>query len=221
MRIIFITILTTGLLGCGETPTSNGTDAAMVDATSDAVGSGTDAAADGLGNDTTGTDTVAGDTAGTDATGGEVASSDSPWHGTVFINEIHAGGSKTPTVATDADWFELYNVGTKAMDLSLCKVGGLTNGIAGANVLPAGTTLGAGAFLVVYYNHLNLGVPVIDAGIKSDGSMALWDTSGLLVDSIDWNEGASPSGASYDRTPDGSATWKTVSPPTPGQANSK
>ncbi len=221
MRLLLLTMMTVSLLGCGATSTSS------TDASADAIpGDGADDTA-ALGSDATSTDAIGTDTAsaevtGTDAVVAETITSDSPWTGTLFVNEIQAGGTKKNlTVATDGDWFELYNVGAKDLDLSACKVGGLTNGLAGANPLPTGTSIAAGGFLVVYYNHVNLGVPVINAGIKSDGSMAIWDTGGLLVDSIDWNEGASPAGSTYDRTPDGSATWKTVSPPTPGQPNSK
>jgi hypothetical protein len=207
MRTLLLGFLTMGLVGCGtETTSGTAADTSTADATGDT---------------TTGTDASGADGAGTDAATLDTVTSDSPWKGTVFVNEINAGGSKTPTIATDADWIELYNTGSSELDLTGCKLGGITNGLAGADPVPAGTKIPAKGFLVVYYNHMNLGVPVLDAGIKSDGSMGLWDKDGLMVDFVDWNEGASPAGSSYDRTPDGTATWATVTPPTPGKPNSK
>ncbi len=213
MRTFWLIIATTCLGACGgTTASSSGTDAVITDSGSDAL---VDASADATATDAS---------AGSDAVSNDADSSDgagSPWTGKLFLNEIQAGGSKKPIVATDADWIELYNASSQAIDLSGCKVGGITNGIGGASALPSGTQVSASGFLVVYFNHASLGTPVIDAGIKSDGSMAIWDANGLQIDAVDWNEGDSPAGSTYDRTPDGAATWKTVSPPTPGAANSK
>ncbi len=215
MRTVFLAFLTVSLIGCGSTDAA-GSDADVSSDTASDTALGDASGSDATSGDTAGTDAASGDATGTDA-----ITSDSPWAGQLFLNEIHAGGDKTAQVATAQDWIELYNIGGKNLDLAGCKLGGLTNGLAGADVLPAGTSIPAGSFLVVYFNHNNLGVPVINAGIKSDGSMGLWDKDGLLVDAIDWAEGASPAGSSYDRVPDGSATWKTVTPPTPGTPNSK
>ena len=222
MRAPIFVILVAGLVGCGGASAGTSADASGADTLSD-VGTGDTASDDAQKVDGNATDAVdaAADTSSADATTSEIISSDSPWKGALWVNEIHAGGSKTPTVAEDADWIELYNTGKTEVDLSNCKLGGLTNGLAGANPVPVGTKIAAGAFVPVFYNHMNLGTPVIDAGIKSDGSMGLWDANGLLVDSVDWNEGDSPAGSSFDRVPDGGPVWKTITPPTPGQPNAK
>lgn len=205
MRLFFIVFLTSALAACGTT-TTPGSDASS-DATTDLGG---------------GSDGVAVDASG-DSTGVDSGGSDAAMPEALYVNEINAGGNKVnPQIGADADWLELYHTGAGPMDLSGYKVGGLTNGFTGTNnVLPAGTTIAAGGFLVIYYNHFSLGTPVFNDGIKSDGSMAIWNPSGVLIDSVDWNEGASPAGATYDRIPDGGATWQTTAPPTPGKPNGK
>ena len=215
MRNFFLSCVALSVAACGSEAASSGTgtDATASDAAGDISTS------DGSGD--TSADATTDDSAGSDTTAGDVITSDSEWQGKLFLNEIQAGGSKTPDVATDADWIEIYNATDKEVELANCKVGGINNGIAGSHMLPAGTKIAAKGFLVVYYNHANLGVPVFDAGIKSDGSMALWDAKDMLIDSIDWNEGDSPAGSTYDRVPDGAATWKIATPPTPGAPNSK
>ncbi len=217
MRLFLLLFLSVVLFGCGAAATDAGGVDASVDAAPDAA---TADAVDSATADTADTGTADAPCPGPDAAGGDGGAS--AWAGTLFLNEIQAGGTKVnPATATDTDWIELYNAGCQAIDLSGYKVGGITNGLAGASALPASTSIAAGGFLVVYFNKLALGWPVIAGGIKSDGSMAIWDTGGLLVDSVDWAEGASPAGSTYDRTPDGSATWQTVTPPTPGKPNSK
>ena len=166
---------------------------------------------------TTGDTTTTGDTGGTDTTTG----SDSPWKGTIFINEIHAGGSKTATKPEDGDWAELYNTGKAEVDIGGWKFGGIAGGLGGALSVPAGVKIAGGGYQLVFFNHLGLGTPRVDKRLSSNGALAAWDAGGLLVDSIQWLEGASPSGSSWDRVPDGGATWKTVTPPTPGQPNAK
>lgn len=225
--ILFALCLSFAACGAGTTANGSGADTSGTDVTGNDVA---DASADAAGADTAAAD--ADDVTATDAVdaASDVALSPvPPKAGTVWVNEVNAGGNKSLTAAgnaTDGDWFELYNAGAAPVDLTGCKVGGFappsaTNGFAGANTLPDGTTIPGSGFLVIYYNHVNLGTPNVNGGIKSDGSMALWDATGAMIDSIDWNEGASPPGASYDRIPDGAALWQTTTPPTPGKPNGK
>lgn len=165
-----------------------------------------------------------GDAAPSDAdstVGLDTVSSDSPYKGVILINEINAGGSKTPTKPEEGDWAEIYNTGKTELDVGGWKFGGVAGGIAGALSLPAGLKVAGGGFQLVYFNHLGLGSPRVDKRLSSNGALAVWDTANLLVDSADWEEGAAPSGSTWARVPDGGASWKTVTPPTPGQPNAK
>jgi hypothetical protein len=233
MRLFFLMILASGLIGC-ETGTAAGADATVSADTSGTDAITVDTSSDVAASDVSDSDVPASDVPTSDipsVDAGDSGSSDvavtpvAPKSGVVWVNEIYAGfdssGSTTaPAAATDADWFELYNVGTAPIDLSNCRAGAVINGYGGATVVPS-AIIPAGGFLVVYCNHFNLGVPVIDVGLKSGGSLGLWDAQGVLIDSVDWNQGASPNGASYDRLPDGGATWQTIAPTTPGKPNGK
>lgn len=210
------------LVFCGCNPAA--TTATDAGATTDSSG-GTDVA--------TGTDIASGSDGtsetgpGSDGVSTDGNGTDSGLTGpTLFLNEINAGGAKKPTTPEENDWAEIYNAGKTAVDLSGYKIGGTINGIGAANELPAGSKVEAGGFFVVWFNTYNLGTPNIAKGLKSDGTLGLWDKGGTLVDSVDWKEGDSPTCppkpcASYDRVPDGSSTWKTVAPNTPGAPNSK
>ena len=238
VRVITSLLLTVAVSACESEAASTGvstdvtstgdtaaiTDTAATDTTtgSDAIAGSdattpTDATAGGDTSTDPDTTTTADTAAGTDATTG----SDSPWAGTIVINEIHAGGSKTATKPDDGDWAELYNTTKTEVDVGGWKFGGIAGGLGGALSIPAGVKIAGGGFQLVYFNHLGLGTPRVDKRLSSNGALAAWDANGLLVDSIQWLEGASPSGSSWDRVPDGAATWKTVTPPTPGQPNAK
>ena len=164
-----------------------------------------------------------GTTDGTDAANGEIPPADvaaTALKGAVFVNEISAGGNKTPVNAQEGDWAEFYNAGTTPADVSGCKLGGPTLGLAGALPLPAGTVIAGGGFLVVYFNHAKLGVPNIDKGLGKAESLTMWDTKDAVVDTVAWTDTQSPTGSTYSRIPDGGPTWKTATP-TPGKTNGK
>ena len=59
------------------------------------------------------------------------------------------------------------------------------------------------------------------AGFKlgGDEELGVWTLEGVLVDSVDWDEGDSGEGESYARVPDGTGKFQTVGDPTPGAAN--
>jgi hypothetical protein len=137
----------------------------------------------------------------------------------LVINEVAAQGQKdTAQKPLDGDWTELWNGTGSAIDLQGWRMGGLGNGFAGATPLPK-VSIAAKGYLVVYWNHKSLGVPVIDKRLKSDGTVGLWEPNGMAVDLLDWEEGQSPPGKSWGRSPDGGSVFKTFDAPTPGSAN--
>ena len=58
------------------------------------------------------------------------------------------------------------------------------------------------------------------AGFKlgGDEELGIWTSEGVLVDSVDWDEGDSGEGVSFARLPDGTGEFHTVVP-TPGEEN--
>lgn len=203
-------------------------DAAAGEVTGDALADAADAApGDAPGGDVALADAATGDAVagdgGAELPGVDVVAVDvgkPSLKGTVFVNEIVAGGAKTPTTALEGDWAEFYNAGPTPADVSGCKLGGPTLGLPGALPLPAGTVIAPGGHLVVYFNHMNLGAPNINKNLGKTESLTMWDTSDVIVDSVAWTDTQSPTGSSYARTPDGGSIWKTVAP-TPGTANPK
>lgn len=140
----------------------------------------------------------------------------------LYLNEIAAQGTPVGTFnPSGGDWVELYNTTTSTVDLQSYKLGGLTNGLPGALPLPPGTSIAAGAYLIVYFNHDNIGEPVLDDKLKVDGSLAIWDASGKMLDQVDWELDDTIKGGSYGRSPDGGTKWKTFEKgkATPAKAN--
>jgi hypothetical protein len=123
---------------------------------------------------------------------------------TLVINEIVAKGADD-----NPDWVELYNPDPEEVDISGWTIeddGG------GKYLLPEGTTLGGGEYLVV--NDALLGF-----GLGSDDAVLLSDAEGELVDVADWEDGDAPVGKSWGRIPNGTGDFKTLSTPTSAAAN--
>lgn len=129
-----------------------------------------------------------------------VAAADGPYMN-LKINEVAAKGDPE-------DWFELYNAGAAALDLT-----GLSyrdgDGTHALIALPA-QSLAAGAFLQVEVTEFGLG--------KAD-SVVIFDGASAVIDSVSWADGDSPEGKSYGRLPDGTGAFSTLDNPTPGAAN--
>lgn len=119
----------------------------------------------------------------------------------VKVNEVESNGG------TPGDWIELFNAGTAAVDLSGYVVKDADD--SHSTVLPAGTTLAPGAFLVVEESTLGYGLGGADAA-------RLFTPAGALVDSYEWTAHAA---LTYGRCPDGTGAFAATTASTKGAAN--
>ncbi|MBL6975013.1 MAG: CotH kinase family protein [Deltaproteobacteria bacterium] len=131
---------------------------------------------------------------------------------TLVINEV-----VTSTVGDEDDWFELLVVGTEPVQLS-----GYAIVDDNPNHSPAtlpDITLLPGEFGVIRAVSAEGGggVDTVPFKLGSDDSLTL-TRGGLVVDSVDWPDGAAPQGTSHGRLPDGTGTFQMLKP-TPGDAN--
>ncbi|MBV9880028.1 MAG: lamin tail domain-containing protein [Gemmatirosa sp.] len=122
--------------------------------------------------------------------------------GTVKVNEVESNGG------TPGDWVELYNTGTVSVDLSgyVFRDNDPTHGY----VLPTGTTIAAGAYLVLDEAQFGFGLGATDEArlFAPDGT--------TLVDGYAWTSHAS---TTYARCPDGTGPFATSATSTKGTPN--
>lgn len=124
----------------------------------------------------------------------------------IVINEVASSGDPD-------DWIELYNGGSESVDL-----GGWTltdSDPTHTHVFPGGQTIGAGGYKLLLRNEAG----AFTFGLGSADSVVLYDAAGLVVDRVDWAEGASPVGTSYGRVPNGTGDFETLVEPTPATEN--
>lgn len=145
-------------------------------------------------------------TAGTDVTGQDV-SVDVPVSVTgLVINELAAAGDPN-------DWIELYNGGSDSLDL-----GGWTltdSDPLHTHVFAGGQTIGAGGYKLLLRQEAG----GFTFGLGAMDSVVLYDGFGVVVDRVDWAEGASPAQTSYGRIPNGEGDFQTLVGPTPAAEN--
>jgi cytosine/adenosine deaminase-related metal-dependent hydrolase len=121
---------------------------------------------------------------------------------TVVINEFQAGSS---------GWVELYNPGPTAVALGGWKVDDVANGGYAPKTIAAGTSIAAGASLVVTFAGFNT---------ASADDVRLLDAAGVVVDSHGNNwAGSSISGLCFGRQPDGGAWAAAAIPCSRGASN--
>jgi hypothetical protein len=130
----------------------------------------------------------------------------------VVVNEVVAR-------AADAgpDWIELYNAGEEPADLAGWTLRDEND--SASLVLPAGTTVGPGAFLLLE-GPGGTTEPTFGFGLGAADAVRLFDAGGVVVDRTSWSSGQAPEGTSWGRYPDGSGAFRTLALPTPGAANS-
>jgi hypothetical protein len=123
----------------------------------------------------------------------------------LVINEFVAHSESGP-----ADFIELYNATTAALDASGCVLSDRAE--TDRYILPAGTTIPAGGHLVL--DQARLGFALGATG----GTIYLRNPAQTRVlDAIRYEAQADQ--AAFGRCPDGSALWRNLATPTPGSAN--
>ncbi len=150
------------------------------------------------------------------------ANNASPGPVSVFINEWMASNVSTIPDPDDGDyddWFELYNAGAGAVDLSGYS---LTDDLErpGQFVIPNGVTIPAGGYLLVWADSESADNGDLHASFRlsAEGdTIGLFAPNGTLVDSVTFGE--QDGDESMGRVPNGGAEIQTLAVPTPGTAN--
>ena len=125
----------------------------------------------------------------------------------LFINEVAAKGDPL-------DWFELYNSSDSDIALANFVVADDLDDAGKRVAFTSGTTIAPGEYL--QFELDKDGWPGFALG--GDEELGIWTSEGVLVDSVDWDEGQSGEGVSFARLPDGTGEFHTVVP-TPGEEN--
>lgn len=144
----------------------------------------------------------------------------------IYINEWMAANTSfliDPTDGVFDDWFELYNPNDNVVSLDDYSLSDRVTG-AGRWAIPAGTTISARGYLMVWADENveqnGLDSAALHAGFKlSQGgeSIALFGPDGSLVDAVSF--GAQTNNFSQGRWPDGGANIFFMPTPTPRSAN--
>ena len=119
---------------------------------------------------------------------------------TIFINEVESSGG------TPGDWIELTNTGAGSVDISGYAL--RDNDDTHTFVIPAGTVIGAGAYLAFDVESAY--------GLGSADAARLFNTAGALLDSYVWTAHAA---STWGRCPNGTGAWAAATS-TKGTANS-
>ena len=137
----------------------------------------------------------------------------------VTINEFQSSNTKTikdPQYGAYADWIELYNAGTDTV-----KIGGygITDNLSNPTkyILPQGTKINPKGFLIIWADSKATGLHTSFALSKDGEEIGLFDTTGVIVDTLTFTVQASD--ISTGRYPDGSTVFMAMNNPTPGYKN--
>ena len=144
----------------------------------------------------------------------------------VVVNEVCASNltDLTDNFGNTEDWFELYNAGAAAADIS----GWYVTNRAGNPLkwqIPAGTAIPAGGrqlFICSQRNEVSGGFIHTNFNLdQTDGDhVLLSDASGTPVDDFEFTfTTRTKTGHSRGRITDGAGTWSVMTTPTPGNAN--
>ncbi len=146
----------------------------------------------------------------------------SNWTGPV-LNEalaINVASALSPG-GTHATWLEIYNPTASSFPLGGMKLG-VVNDFSSAWTIPAGTSVAAGSYLVIWCDasqppstiagpDLNTGVPLSG----TSGGAYLFTSNGQLVNQVEWGFQITDRSIGLD-----AGTWKLLATPTLGTANS-
>jgi hypothetical protein len=123
----------------------------------------------------------------------------------LYINEVYAAGD---------DWIEIYNKATSAKDISGYKV---YDDASNKYTLPAGTSVPANGFVVIYCDDLNTGLHTNFKLTSVGETVLIENVAGEVVDMVTYPELSN--GQSYGRYPDGSTTFLVSGSSTQGASN--
>lgn len=155
-------------------------------------------------------------------TDGSTDTNDSGPPGTgVVINELNAGNTAglTDESGDFADWLELHNAGDTGVDVSGWTLTDGT-GVRPPWPLPAGTSIDAGGYLIVFCDEEE-GQGPLHASFKlarAGETVTFADPDGAIVDEVTYPPQYGDN-VSYGRVPDASANWGQLDPPTPEASN--
>lgn len=174
------------------------------------------------------------------ASGGGTNCGRSSSGGDVVINEVFYRVDTAHGAEPDNQWIELYNGSSAAVDLSGWRIGSAS----GMRMLPAGTRLAAGAYLVVSdapstmqvwsipsAQFVALGMSLNEGNTESGGLLRLTDAADRQVDAVSWGSNTnafSPAApavavghslvrATAGRDTNAAADWRDSTAPTPGR----
>jgi hypothetical protein len=112
---------------------------------------------------------------------------------------------------TNDEWIEVFNRGSAAIDLGGWLLDDIAAGGSAPYVIPAGTLLQPGGFLVFFRDRTGV-------TLNNDGdTVRLLGADAAEVDTLTYVKTRSDS--SYSRSTDGDGPWTDTYPPSPGQAN--
>ena len=137
----------------------------------------------------------------------------------VAINEILVGNASTnldPTYTNYSAWIELYNSSAAAVTVGGLRLVSLREGRTTPDtfVLPSGTSIAAGGYLLVWYDEVNNGLHTPFELDMDGGLIELRSAGGDLIDAVSLDP-QTPDVA-YGRAAGG---WAYFGQPTPGAAN--
>lgn len=132
-------------------------------------------------------------------------------NGDIVINEVFAQSADD----TKTDWIELYNKGTKTVDLSGWMI--MDEKDRNPYTIKNGTKLASKKYLLI--NQDETGAKGFTFGLGSADKVRIYDADEVLMDELEWKTGDMPDEKSLGRVPDGSETIKITTSPTPGVKN--
>ena len=112
---------------------------------------------------------------------------------------------------TNDEWIEVYNRGSAAIDLGGWLLDDIAAGGSAPYVIPAGTLLQPGGFLVLFRDRTGV-------TLNNDGdTVRLLGPDAAEVDTFTYAKAKND--RSYSRSTDGDGAWTETYPPSPGRAN--
>lgn len=199
--LLCVALCSGGLQGCDDDPEHPSAEAgASLAGTGGEGGAGVEAGKAGAGS--------VGGEAGAAREGGEEGVEELARYQGLTLNEVVAKGSPD-------DWVELYNSSSEDISVSGCGLSDDPNNPLKGR-FAEGLMVPAGGFLLITVSDESLGFK-----LGSAEDLSLSTPSGVVIDRVSYQDGASPVGGAYGRLPDGEGPWETLYTQTPGAPNER